>query len=247
MNEAEKMLHQRPLDVIEEISPHDLMWNKDWKAYAGVGQRALTCISLAMLAAGKQDVERLLDFGCGHGRVLRFLKARFPHASVTACDIDQDAVEFCSRIFGATPIRSHREPEAIEMDGGFDLIWSGSVLTHAKVEQARGFLRFFEQKLTSGGLLVFTTAGNHVIGLMRSGELIGLTEDSARELIDEYERTGFGYRDYKNPARGGLARASPSWVCRELDELSALRIVMLTERGWGRQDAFACVKDAVPS
>jgi hypothetical protein len=61
-----------PEGVITEISEADEMYRPDrldW--YFQMGQSALRCIRLAMLAADKREVRNLLDFPCGHGRVLR--------------------------------------------------------------------------------------------------------------------------------------------------------------------------------
>src|SRR5581483_10052394 len=77
-----------PPGVIRRISPRDEMYAGDADHYFGVGRSALRCVRLAMLAAGKQRVCRILDLPSGHGRVLRYLKAAFPEARLTACDLD---------------------------------------------------------------------------------------------------------------------------------------------------------------
>jgi methylase of polypeptide subunit release factors len=84
---------------------------------------------LAMLAASKSELNAILDFPCGHGRVLRNLKAAFPNAEITACDLDRKAkLIFVPKLFSAihfTQIRSRRN----KIDRQFDLIWCGSLLT----------------------------------------------------------------------------------------------------------------------
>jgi SAM-dependent methyltransferase len=235
--------------VIEEISPNDVMYTAadevdGLTSYLRSGKAALRLIRLGMFAAQKEGAQRILDFGCGHGRVLRFLKAEFPWADLTACDINPDAVEFCARVFGATPVPSNPDPQEIEIGGGFDLIWSGSVFSHVDAPYAQALLRLFHRALTRGGLLVFTTAGRHVAERMRAGELAGLAPEPARGLLEDYDRTGHGYRDYEGWSGQGLARLRPAWMCRELAACPGLRLLILTERGWDRrQDVFACMKD----
>jgi hypothetical protein len=68
------------------------------------------------------------------------LKAAFPGAELTACDIDRDAVEFCAETFGAVPVCAETRPEQIRFDREFDLIWSGSLFTHLEAERFGGFL-----------------------------------------------------------------------------------------------------------
>ena len=65
-------------------------------------------INQCLTAVGTQDVRRVLDFGCGHGRVMRVLKAALPDADLVACDIDEDALSFCAETFGAQPVLSSK-------------------------------------------------------------------------------------------------------------------------------------------
>lgn len=76
--------------------------------YFRVGLSALECIESALHIAKKStdDIKSILDLPCGYGRVLRTLKAAFPGATVTACDISKDGVDFCKNILGAKPLYS---------------------------------------------------------------------------------------------------------------------------------------------
>jgi SAM-dependent methyltransferase len=112
--------------VIETISPKDQMFDRAYpQAYFRYGPSAVRCIELAMLAVGKRDLAEILDLPCGHGRVLRTLKAAFPMARLTACDIDRDAVDFCADTFAATPVYSSDRVQDIDLRNNFDLIWGG--------------------------------------------------------------------------------------------------------------------------
>src|SRR4029453_9635557 len=95
MNVLSALLTEEPDGLIEEISPNDGMFVGNRIHYFAVAQGALECIRVALLAAGKQDVRSILDLPCGHGRVLRKLKAEFPDAALTGCDIERDGVDFC--------------------------------------------------------------------------------------------------------------------------------------------------------
>src|SRR3954447_17954814 len=93
-------------DLIDTVSPHDLMFDSSWANYVMIGASGLRCIRRALRRTGATP-QRILDFGCGHGRVLRFIRAAFPDAELTACDVDRDAVSFCARTFGAQPVYSN--------------------------------------------------------------------------------------------------------------------------------------------
>src|SRR5262245_27701876 len=124
-------------------------------AYFLWGASALRCIRLAVDAVGKREVGRILDFPCGHGRVLRNLKAAYPAASLTACDIDRDGVDFCASTFGAQGVYSDDNLDTVHLDDGFDLIWVGSLFTHLPDARWPAFLKFLADRLAPEGLLVF--------------------------------------------------------------------------------------------
>ena len=94
---------------------------------------------------------------CGHGRVLRTLRAAYPQAEIVACDIDTDGVDFCAKTFDAIPVYSKENPEEIDLRRKFDLIWVGSLFTHIRDERWPEFLSFFSRVLAPGCVLIFTT------------------------------------------------------------------------------------------
>src|SRR5439155_20552851 len=156
------------LEVRKEISPRDEMHLPGREThYFRVGTAALRSVTLALEAAQREAPGRILDLPCGHGRVLRFLKAAFPHASWTACDASADAVEFCATTFGATPVVAPPDAPDLEIEGEFDLIWCGSLLTHLDVDQWRALLGAFDSCLSSLGVLVFTANGPYAADLLR--------------------------------------------------------------------------------
>src|SRR5215207_8940972 len=142
------------------ISSNDGMFDaRHPDAYFAVGESALRCVRLALQSAGKPSPARILDFPCGHGRVLRFLAAAFPDAQLTACDIDRDGVDFCTSTFQADGVYSHEVLEKVPLGDGFDLIWVGSLFTHLPQQRWGAFLTFLVERLASDGVLVFTTHG----------------------------------------------------------------------------------------
>jgi SAM-dependent methyltransferase len=239
-------LFQEPVrGVSTDIATNDTMFVSDkGDHYMGVGQSALRCIKLALLAAGKESIQRILDLPCGHGRVLRVLHAAFPDAQITACDLDRDGVDFCARTFGAAPVYSEENPKFIRISDHFDLIWCGSLLTHVDRYVWPKFLRFFESRLAPGGLCVFTVHGRHSVRSMRSGKLTYSLSDVPR-ILDEFDRDGFGYQKYPTHTlqNYGISLSSPSWVMNQILEHTDLRVAMYTETGWdNHQDVVACVR-----
>jgi hypothetical protein len=74
-------LAETELDFIRTISPRDRMVRRSTaEHYFRVGLEALQYIQVAVVAAGTGAPNRILDLPCGHGRVLRMLRAAFPKA-----------------------------------------------------------------------------------------------------------------------------------------------------------------------
>ncbi|GKS57192.1 methyltransferase [Nitrospira sp.] len=241
--------------VLRTLSDNDEMyaWDKrvpDWYWYAG--QSAIRAVERCLHAVNMPHsaVRRILDLPCGHGRVLRYLKAAFPHATLTACDLVKDGVDFCCATFGAMPIYSHEDARRIPLEReAFDLIWVGSLLTHLSADRWSGLFDYFTASLRQGGVLVFTTGGRHVYRQIK-----GLEEPYEYYLpywrktvaLYDFEQTGFGYGDYWQ-THYGISIADPSWVFAKLAQHPELRPAYFQERGWCEtQDVYACVRSACP-
>ncbi len=232
----------REAEVVRDISPNDRMVTpRHPDAYFLWGDSAIRCISLATKAVGKETVRNILDFPCGHGRVLRSLKAAFPHARLTACDIDRDGVDFCSSTFGATGVYSSDELDEVQLGGDLDLIWVGSLFTHLPNERWEPFFAFLIKHLAPDGLMVFTAHGPWYAEQIRKDQspLGGVSRGDQLEMLRGYDESGFGFAS--NPGRDdyGLSLSSPAAVMGRLHGFG-LRLVLYLERGWrGHQDVVA--------
>lgn len=233
---------RRPVDISEEISPNDGMYTGTTpQRYFGVGKLTVRLVRLAMLETRKADLERILDFGCGYGRVLRALKAAFPNAELTASDVGRDAVDFCARAFGAKPVYSAVDPKQVSFDGEFDLIWVGSLFTHLSAERWTTFLDLLESVLAPEGLLMFTTNGRNVHEELSGGVVKwGLSDEGLAAVLTGFEKEGFGYSDWSGAADYGTSLARPSWACAQVERRDGLRLVTYREKAWGRQDLVVC-------
>jgi SAM-dependent methyltransferase len=240
-----RALAEPPPGVEQEIAEGDEMYTPGRRdLYFELGVSALRAIRLALLTAGKGAPGRILDFPCGHGRVLRMLKAAFPHAALTGGDLNAEGVSFCERKFGATPVQSSLYGADVQIDERFDLVWCGSLLTHLDLDRWDGFFALLVDCIDEGGLFVFTAFGRHAAGRIRRGEAIyGLGEDGVDRILTRFDRDGFGYSDYEGQTMSGMSLASPPWICDRVLATGSLQLVSYTERGWfGHQDVIAVTR-----
>jgi SAM-dependent methyltransferase len=230
------------LPYTREVSPRDHMWNTGADHYFDVGLSALRCIDTAV---GAVDIEprSILDMGCGHGRVCRMLRARYPHARITACDLDRDGVDFCVEHFGAEGVYSAERLTEVRMDRQFDLIWSGSLFTHMDRGDWRPALQVLADWLMPGGIHVFTTHGRRVAEWIRQREqTYGLTDEEQEALLQQYRLDGFAFLSSKfQPA--GFSISGMPFVCGEIEAMPAIRLIGYHEAGWAdHQDAVSVLK-----
>jgi SAM-dependent methyltransferase len=182
-----------------EIDRRDGMYMHDHPAhYCYVAYSALACIEVVRTKQTGEMFTSILDLPCGHGRVLRALKAAFPHANFTACDLDEHGVDFCARTFGATGVYSNVDPRKTHIQAKFDLIWVGSLFTHLSGDRWSPFLDLFGSILAKDGLLFFSTHGDFVVErLERFPAFYGLSPEQIETMKLQYTKTGFAHQRVK--------------------------------------------------
>ena len=233
--------------VDRTIVADDSMFAGNEEHYFTVASDALGAVLHALHGAGSEPPRRVLDFGCGYGRVLRTLRAAFGDAELIACDLDPAAVDNCVRAFGARGLAASTDPDLIEQVDDVDLIWCGSVVTHLDAPQWTPLLRYFARALRPGGTAVLTTHGRRVAWRMSAlpDADYGLTDAVARQVLTCYRATGFGYADYPHQDGYGISLSSPGWAVGKALETPGLRLVGYQEAAWDRhQDVLVLRKDA---
>jgi predicted O-methyltransferase YrrM/SAM-dependent methyltransferase len=219
------------------IAPRDAMYTGDGGHYFSVGLSGLRCVEECLAAPPRS----ILDMPSGHGRVLRFLRACYPLAALTACDLDEDGIAFCAERFGARAQRSSADLASLDLPGPFDLIWCGSLVTHLDEEKTAALLALFARSLAPDAVAVVTTHGALVAERLREGgaEAYQLGADAARSVVAAYDATGFGYADYAWSPGYGISISSPDWVAKAAAD-AGLRVAHTTPHGWdAHQDVFA--------
>ncbi|MEM1206423.1 MAG: class I SAM-dependent methyltransferase [Acidobacteriota bacterium] len=114
-------------------------------------------------AGGWNDVGPVLDFGCGHGRLTRFLVQGLDPGDLWSAEADPSAVAFVSERFGVRAAVSPTDPADLHLRHlgaePFGAIFALSVLSHLPRNTFEGWLERWLGWLRPGGVLAFSTLG----------------------------------------------------------------------------------------
>jgi 2-polyprenyl-3-methyl-5-hydroxy-6-metoxy-1,4-benzoquinol methylase len=162
---------------------HLVSWTDDLSVFLELGRAGADWLT-GILARHNPPVAgspiRILDFGCGCGRVLRHLRS-LPDADLHGCDCNALAVRWCQTHmpFAHFQTNGFAPPLSAENDR-FDMIYACSVFTHLPETAQRQWLAEFQRVLAPKGILVITTHGEQFFDRLsraeqqrfRAGELI---------------------------------------------------------------------------
>jgi len=130
---------------------------------------------------GYSDFPRILDWGCGSGRITRYFERR-PRARVVGIDIDQDNIEWCREnlpfaTFETVPLHPPTQLPA----GSFDLLIGTSIFTHLQESEQFHWLDELRRLSAPGATLLMSCHGRTSVGYGRM----------ALKPFREWSRQGF--------------------------------------------------------
>lgn len=113
---------------------------------------------------------RILDFGCGCGRILPYMTELDHFATFYASDIDSEAIQWCKKSYSDQVEAGHYHfavnsdvPPIAFPSGFFDLVYAISVFTHLPEDLELLWLRELARITKPGGILLLSTAGEALI------------------------------------------------------------------------------------
>jgi SAM-dependent methyltransferase len=115
--------------------------------------------ALSRIGTSLEAFPRILDFGCGCGRVIRALRTRLPHALLTGTDIDPEAIGWLQSNYQSIArfvLAPHLPPLPLE-DGSADFVYGISVFTHLPEDMQFRWLDELRRVTRVGGHLILTT------------------------------------------------------------------------------------------
>jgi hypothetical protein len=235
MKEALKQYSPQSRGTITEILPisiisvNDDMFHGDPITYFRIGIEAESIVSSYL---SNKTNPRILLLPSGHGRETRFIKDKYPDANLIACDLEIDAVEFCEIVLGCTPLLSSEEFSEVDFPKDCDVIWMGSLITHISESRAKQLISILIGSLKVGGSLVFSSHGDFVASILKSGPNYGIDSEGTNELNKEYEHFGYGYSNYPRQYNYGISVIKPIWFQNFVSSLNVSHSLSIKERFW---------------
>jgi SAM-dependent methyltransferase len=158
------------------------------------GRQSLEEMELALAAVGDtlEAHERILEFGCGCGRIMRWMEELGGARSLVGTDIDARAVEWASANlpFARFDVNEGLPPTRYG-DGEFDLIVNHSVFTHLDERYQDMWLAELQRIAAPGCVLVLSVHGEHAFDASERQLEEGSRE--RREWRARLERDGILY------------------------------------------------------
>ena len=211
---------QPPAELIGYVGHHDPARRvEDFELF---GRRYRSAILDMLPPDWSFEGKRVLDFGCGSGRVLRHFLDEAQVGELHGCDIDAASIAWLRENLSPPlhPFRNDEQPGLPFPDGHFDLIWSTSVFS-VLTDAWSGWLCELHRVLRENGLVITTFVGE------------GGSEFVAREPWVE-ERVGMNVLAYGVSWKigGPMVMHSPWWIREHWGR--GFDIVELRERTeWG--------------
>jgi SAM-dependent methyltransferase len=153
-----------PSELMERVVPLDSDLEPEVE-YARTGREIKESIVRALPDDWTFEGKRVLDFGCGAGRVLRHFLPEAERAEFWGSDIDERSVRWAQENL-SPPFRivlNGERPPIRAPQSHFDLIYAMSVFTHI-TEEWSTWLAELHGLLADDGLLLATFLGEKMIG-----------------------------------------------------------------------------------
>jgi len=140
---------------------------------------------------------RLLDFGCGWGRILRFFLRDCRAAHLQGVDVDPMLVDVCRSTFPyGTFDQVEPLPPTSFADGAFDVITAYSVFSHLAEHASQAWVHEFARLLRPGGVMLVTTQRRDFIAFCESLRGQEQAEGWLRTLAGSFVDTDAAYAAY---------------------------------------------------
>lgn len=175
--------------------------------------------------------KKILDWGCGPGRILRHLNALDVSLKVYGSDYNQDYVDWCNQNINKVQIKKNQLSPPLLFDSNFfDTIYSISIFTHLSLEMHSAWMKELNRICNKGAILLITTHGEASKARLNQVQK------------EEFDRGNLVVQSYKNEGNRLFAAYQPELFFRSLVEQNDFKILRHIEgrnlRGKIEQDTW---------
>jgi SAM-dependent methyltransferase len=227
----------------EALARHDAMWailsdpNKtdnrwDVQEFLATGQgEAQRTIAYLDAVATPYGRRRLLDFGCGMGRVTQAFASFFER--VDGIDVSAEMIaraRECNQAGDAVHFHHNASDRLPFETGAFDVVYTALVLQHVPRPLTLGYLREFVRVTAPGGIIYLQAPGRCLVAEgesfaspidTREGRMQIHMNVCPREIVEQTLRAAGGVCiDVRQDGRAGPAFESFTYCVRRDDVLS---------------------------
>lgn len=198
------------------LPPPDMLFyavgNQDYAHILATGAEDCDKIIEALSTAGfplLQQKRRILDWGCGCGRIARHWEQYAPSIELFGCDIFAPSVQWCQdHIPFGTFAASKLHPPLLYPDQYFDLVYGISVLTHLGFESHFLWMRELWRILKPDGAVVLTVHGPSILPIVLNNIRGSTAQNVSVHVIDNelfiYSERGEGSNETGNVLTFGM-------------------------------------------
>lgn len=181
-------------------------------------QRVLGARGVSFERAG-----RVLDFGCGCGRLLRLLRPYAASTELYGCDIDETAIAWCRKELDWVTTRVSRTTPPLPYDDDtFDVVYSISVFSHLEERNHLEWIAELARVSKPRGLVVLTTHGPAALARLAANPAacaeVGLTLAQVEAAQRDLARDGYAFCRQEELAHDadlyGMTFLTPAYVDR---------------------------------
>jgi len=151
------------------------------------------------LSGRKLPSSRILDFGCGYGRIMRALYYFADPENLYGCDPWDISIDICKEdgVLGHFAISDYL-PKSLPFEGKFDLIYAFSVFTHLSERATTACLTTMADALAPGGVAAITIRPVEYWDFDQR-----FNDEERKALVANHNDTGFAFSPHNRSAVDG--------------------------------------------
>lgn len=141
------------------------------------------------------DFSNVLDFGCGSGRLARFMR---PAGRLAGCDVNRTLAKFCkATVKHGSFHQSTLMPPLRYRDSEFDLVYAFSVFSHLRLDAEQAWLAELSRVGAPGCVYLITIQGDWMIEATLGDEAeTARTQGFSFRHVHERHHTEMDFPDY---------------------------------------------------